>query len=165
MTNNPYWFSAVNATEQFLPHALACYPLDSWRRRKIFALNKIFSLCRHFTTTTRILHFCCCCCCCFLMLIRAIVFCSSLGLQTLNLKRKTKWILGSSSQMTPSWKWSITANNWKLYAVGDKHCMKHRSKLKGFFARVSASKGVSKFVKQYNTTRGPINCNTHEPVE
>ena len=30
---------------------------------------------------------------CFLMLIRAIVFCSPLGLQNINLKRKTKWIL------------------------------------------------------------------------
>ena len=35
----------------------------------------------------------------FLMLIRAIVLCCPLGLQNLNLKRKTKWI--------PSWKWPI----------------------------------------------------------
>ena len=44
---------------------------------------------------------------CFLMLIRAIVLCSPVGLQNLNLKRKTNLNSGSCSQMTPSWKWPI----------------------------------------------------------
>ena len=39
---------------------------------------------------------------CFLMLIRAIVLCSPLGLQNLNLKRKNEMNSGSCSQLMSS---------------------------------------------------------------
>ena len=63
-------------------------PVSHWLKKyHSQTKNRTFSRWRHFATTTRILQFC------FLMLIRAIVICSPLGLQNLNLKRKTKWIL------------------------------------------------------------------------
>ena len=39
---------------------------------------------------------------CFLMLIRAIVLCSPLGLQNLNLKKKNEMNSGNYSKLTPS---------------------------------------------------------------
>ena len=47
---------------------------------------------------------------CFLVLIRAFVIQTSLGLQNLNMKGKTKRILVVVIKMTPSCKWPILNN-------------------------------------------------------
>ena len=50
---------------------------------------------------------------CFLVLIRAFVIQTSLGLENLNMKVKTKKDSGRSSKITPSCKWPIGKSGTK----------------------------------------------------